>query len=80
MNEELFSPWTDQLIELYKEQFDYINQILALNYYTVDDLAYWVSQATDEQYTSLISMDPSYMDDFIDVLKAEEGLIHPGGK
>ena len=63
-----------------KEQFDYINQILALNNYTVNDLAYWVSQATDEQYTSLTSMDPSYMNDFIEVLKAEEDLIHPGGK
>ena len=80
MNEELFSPWTDELIEQYKEQFDYINQILALNNYTVDDLAYWIAQATEEQYASLVSMDPSYMDTFIEVLKAEEDIIHPGGK
>ena len=80
MYQELFSPWTDELQEQYKEQFEYISQICDLNGYSVNDLAYWISQATNGQYTSLMSMDPSYMDDFIEVLKAEEDLIHPGGK
>ena len=78
VNEELFSPWTDELVEQYKEQFDYIHQILELNGYTVENLNYWVVQATDEQYTSLVSMDPSYMNNFIDVLKSDDYLIHPG--
>ena len=66
------------LIEQYKEQFNYIHQILELNGYTVENLNYWVAQATDEQYTSLVSMDPFYMNNFIDVLKSDDYLIHPG--
>ena len=80
MNEILFSPWTDELREKYAKQFKYIDDICELNGYSIDDLAYWISKASNGEAISLAAMDPSYMNKLIEILKEDEDLIHPGGK
>ena len=64
--------------ELYSEQLEYIDKLCELNGCTIDQLEYWVIEATDNEYTSFISMDPSYIYRFIEVLNSDEDLIHPG--
>ena len=78
INEEILSPWTEDMKELYSEQLEYIDKLCELNGCTIDQLGYWVAEATDSKYTSFISMDPSYMHNFIEVLNSDEDLIHPG--
>lgn len=78
INEEILSPWTDDMKELYSEQLEYIDKLCELNGCTIDQLEYWVIEATDNEYTSFISMDPSYIYRFIEVLNSDEDLIHPG--
>ena len=78
MNEDLLTPWTEDMKKLYSEELEYIDKLCELNGCTIDQLGYWVAEATDSEYTSFISMDPSYMHNFIEVLNSDEDLIHPG--
>ena len=80
ITEDLFVIWTDELKEEYKEQFEYINAICDLNGYSLEDLAYWIVQASDGEAQTIERMKPIYMNTFIEVLKADEDLEHPGGK
>lgn len=77
MNEELFVVWTDELMEQYKEEFDYINALLNVNGYSMEQLEYWVDLATNGKYSSLNSMPEEYMNKLIEVLKADEDLEQP---
>ena len=76
-NEELFAVWTDDLKEQYKAEFEYLNGICELNGYSLDDLAYWVVQATGGKANSLNDMEPEYMSKLIESLENDADLEHP---
>lgn len=80
INEDIFTPWTDELKEQYADQFNYINQICGLNGYNTSDLAYWIDKASNGQAQDLYEMEPEYMDALIKELNNDEDLEHPGGK
>ena len=77
MNEELFIVWTDELIEQYHEEFSYINSLLDVNGYSIEDLGYWVSMATNGKVTNLYSMPEDCMPTLIESLKTDEDLVQP---
>ena len=77
MNEELFIVWTDELIEQYHEEFSYINALLDINGYSIEDLGYWVSMATNGKVTNLYSMPEDCMPTLIESLKTDEDLTQP---
>lgn len=73
INEDLFVIWTDETKKQYKKEWDYIDKVCTENGYTYEDLAWWVSAVTDEQYSNIMLMPIEYMESFIEALK-EEGL------
>ena len=75
--EELFIVWTDELIEQYHEEFSYINSLLDVNGYSIEDLGYWVSMATNGKATNLYSMPEDCMPTLIESLKTDEDLVQP---
>ena len=76
-NEDLFTIWTDELKEKYKEEFEYLDKICELNGYSLDDLAYWISLASNSKADSISNMDPEYMSKLVQVLEADADLEHP---
>ena len=76
-NEELFAVWTDDLKEQYKAEFEYLNGICDLNGYSLDDLAYWIVQATDGKANTVDNMEPEYMNKLIEALENDADLEHP---
>ena len=77
MNEELFVVWTDELMNQYKEEFDYINAVLEVNNYSVEDLAWWVSTASNGKATSLYSLPEENLGKLIELLREDEDLTQP---
>ena len=77
MNEELFIVWTDELIEQYHEEFSYINAVLDVNGYSVEDLGYWVNLASNGKTTNLYAMPEEYMSALIASLKSDEDISQP---
>ena len=77
MNEELFIVWTDELIEQYHEEFSYINAVLDVNGYSVEDLGYWVNLASNGKTTNLYAMPEEYMPALIASLKSDEDISQP---
>ena len=77
MNEELFIVWTDELIEQYEEEFSYINAILDINRYSVDDLAWWVNSASNGKATNLYSLPEDCIGKLVELLKEDTYLIQP---
>lgn len=76
-NEELFAVWTNDLKEQYKAEFEYLNGICELNGYSLDDLAYWIVQASDGKANTIDNMEPEYMSKLIDALENDADLEHP---
>ena len=76
-NEELFAVWTNDLKEQYKAEFEYLNEICDLNGYSLDDLAYWIVQASDGKANTIDNMEPEYMSKLIDALENDADLEHP---
>ena len=76
-NEDLFTIWTDELKEQHKEEFEYLDKICELNGYSLDDLAYWISLASNSKADSISNMDPEYMSKLVQVLEADADLEHP---
>ena len=77
MNEELFVVWTDELMNQYKDEFDYINAVLEVNGYSVEDLGYWVSLASNGKVTNLYSLPEENLDKLIELLREDEDLTQP---
>jgi hypothetical protein len=77
MNEELFVVWTEELIEQYSEEFNYINAVLDVNGYSVEDLAWWVSAACRNKTANLYCMPEDCMGELIELLKTDEDLTQP---
>ena len=77
MNEELFVVWTEELIEQYSEEFSYINAVLDVNGYSVEDLAWWVSSACNGKATNLYSMPEDCIGKLVELLKEDTDLIQP---
>lgn len=77
VNEDIFTSWTEELMEQYSEQLDYVNQICKLNGYCIDDLAYWVNLATNGEADSVNIMNPACIDALVELLKEDEDLIRP---
>lgn len=76
-NEDLFTIWTDELKEQYKDDFEYLDKICELNGYSIDDLAYWINLASNGKADSINNMDPEYMNKLIQVLENDADLEHP---
>ena len=76
-NEDLFTIWTDELKEQYKEEFEYLDKICELNGYSLDDLAYWINLASNGKADSINDMDPEYMNKLVQVLENDADLEHP---
>lgn len=75
LNSELFTIWTDELKEEYKDDFKYLEDLCEANGYEMTDLAYWIEQVSGVQ--DIEEMEPEYMKSLIEMLKSDEDLTQP---
>ena len=61
--------WTDEVIEKYKKPYNELVNIINEYQWSFDDLSYYVSLVTNNEYNSFMKMPVEYIDSLLDAIK-----------